>query len=58
MADWTTEFFGAQLLTKEGLKSTKEVLANKSRIGIYFSAHWVCVLMKTFFLFKFSNFSY
>jgi len=31
---------GPQLLTKEGAKPTVEVLAGKSAVGIYFSAHW------------------
>jgi nucleoredoxin len=34
------EIFGEQLLTKEGLKPTGEVLSGKSAVGIYFSAHW------------------
>lgn len=34
------EMFGEQLLTKDGLKSTQEVLSGKSAVGIYFSAHW------------------
>jgi len=34
------ELFGRELLTKQGLKPTEEVLAGKSAIGIYFSAHW------------------
>jgi len=33
------EFFGDVLLTKDGEKSTGEVLAGKY-VGIYFSAHW------------------
>jgi len=33
-------YFGATLLTKDGIKSTKEVLANKKYVGIYFSASW------------------
>ncbi|KAJ0403171.1 hypothetical protein P43SY_005165 [Pythium insidiosum] len=36
---WTT-FFGPNLLTKQGLKPTEEVLAGKKVVGIYFSAHW------------------
>merc|ERR1711871_538387 len=32
--------FGSQLLTKEGPRSTSEVLAGKTNIAIYFSAHW------------------
>jgi len=31
---------GPQLLTNDGVKPTKEVLAGKSAVGIYFSAHW------------------
>lgn len=34
------ELFGATLLTKEGEKPTKDVLDEKSAVGIYFSAHW------------------
>jgi hypothetical protein len=41
MASWATEYFGPQLLTKNGLKPTAEALAGKTRVGIYFSAHWV-----------------
>ena len=29
-----------QILTKDGMKSTKDVLAGKKAVGIYFSAHW------------------
>ncbi|GLD99319.1 hypothetical protein PINS_up008038 [Pythium insidiosum] len=35
-----TDFFGPNLLTKQGLKPTEEVLAGKKVVGIYFSAHW------------------
>lgn len=41
MAAWTVDYFGPELLTKDGLKPTAEALAGKTRIGIYFSAHWV-----------------
>jgi nucleoredoxin len=34
------ELFGETLLTKDGLKSTEDVLSGKSAVGIYFSAHW------------------
>lgn len=34
------EMFGEELLTKDGLKSTQELLSGKSAVGIYFSAHW------------------
>jgi len=34
------ELFGEQLLTKDGLKSTENLLSGKSAVGIYFSAHW------------------
>jgi nucleoredoxin len=30
----------AQLMTKDGLKATEAVLANKKAVGLYFSAHW------------------
>ena len=33
-------FFGASLVTKDGIKSTKELLADKQYVGIYFSASW------------------
>jgi len=39
MTEWQTQF-GSEILTKEGKKSTAEVLKDKKRIGIYFSAHW------------------
>jgi nucleoredoxin len=32
--------FGDTLLTKDGEKATEEVLAGKTAVGIYFSAHW------------------
>lgn len=41
MAAWTVDYFGPELLTKDGPKPTAEALAGKTRIGIYFSAHWV-----------------
>lgn len=44
MADWTVDYFGKELLTKDGAKPTKEALAGKTRIAIYFSAHWVSTL--------------
>lgn len=31
---------GANLLTKDGLKDTKDVVKDKEVIGLYFSAHW------------------
>jgi len=34
------ELFGEQLLTKDGLKSTENLLSGKSAVAIYFSAHW------------------
>jgi nucleoredoxin len=34
------QLFGDVLLTKDGEKSTEEVLAGKTSVGIYFSAHW------------------
>jgi nucleoredoxin len=34
------EMLGANLLTKDGLKPTEEVLSGKKAVGIYFSAHW------------------
>jgi hypothetical protein len=41
MATWAEDYFGSELVTKDGVKSTAEVLAGKSKVGIYFSAHWV-----------------
>jgi len=35
-----TDIFGPTLLTKEGEKSTEEVLEGATAVGIYFSAHW------------------
>ena len=32
--------FGPELQTKNGLKSTDEVLSGKKLVAIYFSAHW------------------
>eukprot|EP00747_Dinoflagellata_sp_TGD_P152731 gnl/TRDRNA2_/TRDRNA2_177334_c1_seq1.p1 gnl/TRDRNA2_/TRDRNA2_177334_c1~~gnl/TRDRNA2_/TRDRNA2_177334_c1_seq1.p1 ORF type:complete len:403 (+),score=120.66 gnl/TRDRNA2_/TRDRNA2_177334_c1_seq1:84-1292(+) len=32
--------FGDKLQTKDGEKATEEVLAGKTAVGIYFSAHW------------------
>mmetsp|Transcript_9655 Transcript_9655/g.16099 ORF Transcript_9655/g.16099 Transcript_9655/m.16099 type:complete len:150 (+) Transcript_9655:64-513(+) len=40
MSTWLTDYFGEQLLTREGLKPTSEVMQGKTRIAIYFSAHW------------------
>lgn len=37
---WVSTEFGSQLQTKDGVKSTSDVLAGKKRIGIYFGAHW------------------
>jgi nucleoredoxin len=34
------EMLGDALLTKDGKKPTSEVLAGKTHVGIYFSAHW------------------
>jgi len=34
------QLFGPTLQTKDGMKPTTEVLADKKAIGIYFSAHW------------------
>lgn len=39
MTEWQAQF-GSEILTKEGKKPTAEVLKDKKRIGIYFSAHW------------------
>ncbi|CAK4086521.1 unnamed protein product [Aphanomyces euteiches] len=35
-----TELLGNELLTKQGVKPTEELLAGKKYVGIYFSAHW------------------
>jgi len=34
------KMFGNTLLTKAGERPTEEVLANKTAVGVYFSAHW------------------
>jgi len=34
------KLFGETLLTKAGEKPTEEVLAGKTAVGVYFSAHW------------------
>jgi len=34
------ELFGDKILTKEGAKHTTEVLASKTHVMVYFSAHW------------------
>ena len=34
------ELFGEQLLTKDGLEFTENLLSGKSAVAIYFSAHW------------------
>jgi len=34
------DLFGAELLTKDGVKPTDQVLAGKTAVGLYFSAHW------------------
>ena len=41
MSTWQEIYLGRELLTKDGLKATSEVLKGKSRVGIFFSAHWV-----------------
>ncbi len=45
MADWTVEYFGPTLVTKSGEKPTTEVLNGKSVVALYFSAHWVSVII-------------
>ena len=44
MASWTVESFGPELVTKEGVVPTATALAGKSRIALYFSAHWVRII--------------
>lgn len=39
---WASSLFGLTLTTKNGEKNTATVLNGKKRVGIYFSAHWVC----------------
>merc|ERR1711977_696340 len=34
------ELLGPELLTKDGLKPTEEVLGGKDHVMLYFSAHW------------------
>ena len=48
MTSWAEQVFGEELQTKDGLKSTSEVLSGKKNVGIYFSAHWVSGNMNTF----------
>lgn len=40
MSSWAVEYFGNEVLTKSGTVPTLEAIANKKRVGIYFSAHW------------------
>lgn len=40
MSDWIAEHFKGELLTKDGVKNSKTVLAGKKATAIYFSAHW------------------
>mmetsp|Transcript_73862 Transcript_73862/g.153904 ORF Transcript_73862/g.153904 Transcript_73862/m.153904 type:complete len:402 (-) Transcript_73862:77-1282(-) len=35
-----TELLGKELVTKDGVKPTADVLSGKSAVGLYFSAHW------------------
>merc|ERR550514_1833302 len=35
-----SEIFGENLVTKDGMKPTAEVLAGKEFVLVYFSAHW------------------
>jgi len=37
---WATDLFGDIILTKNGKKSTKEVVSGKKAVLVYFSAHW------------------
>jgi hypothetical protein len=41
VSTWANNWFGATLLTKQGIQPTNNILGGKRRIGIYFSAHWV-----------------
>jgi hypothetical protein len=56
MADWNA-LLGPELVTKDGLKPTSDVLKGKKRIGIYFSAHWVRACLFPKFLFNPAFFS-
>ena len=40
-----TETFGETLVTKAGESKTSEVLDGKKFVGVYFSAHWVCIFL-------------
>jgi nucleoredoxin len=40
MASWAVELVGKELLTKNGIKATEEVVVDKKAVLIYFSAHW------------------
>lgn len=57
MSTWQEIYLGRELLTKDGRKATSEVLKNKSRVGIFFSAHWVrfsscCRILPSLYLFS------
>ena len=38
---WASEYFGEEIVTKNGTVKTSEALAGKKRVALYFSAHWV-----------------
>jgi len=40
MAHWAVELFGAELLSKDGKKATKDAIHGKKAVLVYFSAHW------------------
>merc|ERR1712080_266889 len=37
---WAVDLFGDLILTKSGKKATSEVVADKKKVLVYFSAHW------------------
>jgi nucleoredoxin len=40
MSQWAEELFGAELITQEGAKATKDALQKPKAVLVYFSAHW------------------
>lgn len=40
MANWLIEEFGPEILTKNGVQKTEDVLGGKRLIALSFSAHW------------------
>lgn len=40
MSSWAVEYFGEELVTKDGVRKTEDVVRGKRLVAIYFSAHW------------------